>query len=325
MATERCVIDDGILDRARVMKASGDVPDHIFKDEEAKGLRLRVRRGNASWELKSGNHTLSMGQLDRMFVKEAGNRARIGRDLLRGGIDPNPFFSARLAGLSEPDARRIAHEKNGTLPEPGLEAGPVWTLGNLMDRYIEDHVKLPKPVKNGPPKPPSEATLKEVRSLFARPGFDAIRDTVLAKLDSAALQDARTRIVETSTAGQAAKALVYLKSALTWASGLEVRPAGLADPWWTRVKVQPPGPVRTQTLRWVKRTHKGPLRDVLAKNLRRRQHELHFSQDALAHESGIHRTYVGGVERSERKVSIDNIGRLAAALDIEAWRLLMDD
>jgi integrase len=57
--------------------------------------------------------------------------------------------------------------------------------------------------------------------------------------------------VETSTAGQAAKALVYLKSALTWASGLEVRPAGLADPWWTRVKVQSPGPVRTQNTLFV--------------------------------------------------------------------------
>ncbi|MHC2109125.1 helix-turn-helix domain-containing protein [Methylobacterium sp. CM6246] len=75
----------------------------------------------------------------------------------------------------------------------------------------------------------------------------------------------------------------------------------------------------------MKRTHKGPLRDVLAKNLRRRRHELDLSQDALAHESGIHRTYVGGVERSERNVSIDNIGRLAAALDMEAWRLLKDE
>lgn len=77
--------------------------------------------------------------------------------------------------------------------------------------------------------------------------------------------------------------------------------------------------------RGVKRTHKGPLRDVLAKNMRKRRSELELSQEALADRSGIHRTYVSGVERSERNVSIDNIARIAQGLDTEAWQLLKDD
>ena len=61
----------------------------------------------------------------------------------------------------------------------------------------------------------------------------------------------------------------------------------------------------------MKRTHKGPLRDVLAKNMRRMRAARDLSQEALAHECGINRTYLSSVERSERNVSIDNIARIA--------------
>ena len=75
----------------------------------------------------------------------------------------------------------------------------------------------------------------------------------------------------------------------------------------------------------MKRTHKGALRDILAKNMRRLRAERGLSQEALADESGINRTYLSSVERSERNVSIDNIGRIAKALGVEAWTLLQDD
>ena len=74
----------------------------------------------------------------------------------------------------------------------------------------------------------------------------------------------------------------------------------------------------------MKRTHKGPLRDVLAKNMRKLRAEQQLSQDALADACGIHRTYIGGIERSERNVSIDNIARIAEGLGVEPWSLLKD-
>jgi transcriptional regulator with XRE-family HTH domain len=75
----------------------------------------------------------------------------------------------------------------------------------------------------------------------------------------------------------------------------------------------------------VKRTHKGPLRDILAKNMRRLRATRGLSQEALAHECEMGRTYLSGVERSERNVSIDNIARIAKGLRIEPWKLLKDD
>lgn len=54
-----------------------------------------------------------------------------------------------------------------------------------------------------------------------------------------------------------------------------------------------------------------------AANLRARRKALGISQEELADLAGLHRTYVGSIERGERNVSIDNIERLADALDLD--------
>jgi transcriptional regulator with XRE-family HTH domain len=59
--------------------------------------------------------------------------------------------------------------------------------------------------------------------------------------------------------------------------------------------------------------------------MRRLRATRRLTQEALAHNCGINRTYLSGVERSERNVSIDNIARIAKGLHIEAWQLLKDD
>ncbi|WP_103702350.1 helix-turn-helix domain-containing protein [Paraburkholderia eburnea] len=63
---------------------------------------------------------------------------------------------------------------------------------------------------------------------------------------------------------------------------------------------------------------------IFAANVRRKRIELDLSQEALAERAGVHRTYVGMLERSEKNVTIYNIERIADALGVDPASLLED-
>lgn len=55
-------------------------------------------------------------------------------------------------------------------------------------------------------------------------------------------------------------------------------------------------------------------REIFANNLRRMRRMKEISQEELANKAEMSRSYVSGVERKERNISIDNMGLLADAL-----------
>lgn len=58
-------------------------------------------------------------------------------------------------------------------------------------------------------------------------------------------------------------------------------------------------------------------REAFGRNLRRARQASGYSQEELAQRAGLHRTYLGSVERGERNVSLKNIIAIAGALQID--------
>jgi len=72
----------------------------------------------------------------------------------------------------------------------------------------------------------------------------------------------------------------------------------------------------------MKRDDPNSARATLAANLRRLRAERNISQEALADQAGIHRNYLGGIERCERNVGLDNLGKIAKALSVSLAELV---
>lgn len=61
---------------------------------------------------------------------------------------------------------------------------------------------------------------------------------------------------------------------------------------------------------------------LVGQNIRRHRNRRGWSQEKLAEESGLHRTYVGSVERGERNIAVRNIFAVAEALGVDPRELL---
>lgn len=68
----------------------------------------------------------------------------------------------------------------------------------------------------------------------------------------------------------------------------------------------------------------GGLQLVLGRNLRSVRAGRGLSQEAFAEVLGVHRTYMGGLERGERNVTLKAVERIAEALGMDPLELLSD-
>lgn len=64
---------------------------------------------------------------------------------------------------------------------------------------------------------------------------------------------------------------------------------------------------------------------VFGNNLKKYRTALGLSQEAFAEKCGLHRTYISAVERYKRSISLGNIQRIADALEIDAYKLFLEE
>jgi len=63
---------------------------------------------------------------------------------------------------------------------------------------------------------------------------------------------------------------------------------------------------------------------IVATNLRRLRLQRKWSQEECAEKCGLHRTYIGAIERGERNITLTTLDRIAAAFGISAVDLLTE-
>ncbi len=60
------------------------------------------------------------------------------------------------------------------------------------------------------------------------------------------------------------------------------------------------------------------------RNVQRIRKERNISQEKLAELAGLHRTYIGMIERAEKNITLCNIEKIANALNVQISELLVD-
>ena len=63
--------------------------------------------------------------------------------------------------------------------------------------------------------------------------------------------------------------------------------------------------------------------EIVGNNISKIRHECGLSQEELADRAGLHRTYISGIERGQRNVSINNLFSIATALGCSPCDLVL--
>ena len=65
--------------------------------------------------------------------------------------------------------------------------------------------------------------------------------------------------------------------------------------------------------------------NIFGKNVRKYRNQLNISQEELAYRAGLHRTYIGMIERAEKNITLINIEKIAKALNVKIENLVTDE
>lgn len=73
----------------------------------------------------------------------------------------------------------------------------------------------------------------------------------------------------------------------------------------------------------MKENERSDIKWLFGRAVRKRRRELDLSQEELAERAGLHRNYVSDIERGDRNPSLENIQKLAKALDMRVSALFI--
>lgn len=63
---------------------------------------------------------------------------------------------------------------------------------------------------------------------------------------------------------------------------------------------------------------------LFGQNVKKYRQLLLLSQEDLADKCGLHRTYISDIERCKRSISLDNIQKIADALNVRVFELFLE-
>lgn len=64
---------------------------------------------------------------------------------------------------------------------------------------------------------------------------------------------------------------------------------------------------------------------VFGSNVKKHRQTMGLSQEAFAEKCGLHRTYISAIECYRRSISLENIQRIADALEVETYELFIEE
>ena len=64
---------------------------------------------------------------------------------------------------------------------------------------------------------------------------------------------------------------------------------------------------------------------VFGSNLRKYRTQQGYSQESFAELCGLHRTYISDIECFQRNVSLENVNKIAEALNVDVYELFLED
>jgi transcriptional regulator with XRE-family HTH domain len=64
---------------------------------------------------------------------------------------------------------------------------------------------------------------------------------------------------------------------------------------------------------------------VFASNVKKYRNIMGLSQEAFSEKAGLHRTYISAIECEKRSIALENVQKIADALEIETYLLFVND